>query len=92
MTETVDLSTAIGVTSTIPVEIVLAAGHTPVDLNNTFVTSNESERFLGQAESAGFAHNICAWIKGIYSAVIYHGVKRVIAGSSQPKGGRDHSL
>ena len=79
MTETVDLSTAIGVTSTIPVEIVLAAGHTPVDLNNTFVTSNESERFLGQAESAGFAHNICAWIKGIYSAVIYHGVKRVIA-------------
>ena len=79
MTETVDLSTAIGVTSTIPVEIVLAAGHTPVDLNNTFVTSNESERFLGQAESAGFAHNICAWIKGIYSVVIYHGVKRVIA-------------
>ena len=66
-------------TSTIPVEIVLAAGLTPVDLNNTFVTSDESEKFLGQAESAGFAHNICAWIKGIYSAVIHHGVKRVIA-------------
>lgn len=66
-------------TSTIPVEIILAAGHTPVDLNNTFVTSDESEKLLGQAESAGFAHNICAWIKGIYSAVIHHGVKRVIA-------------
>jgi benzoyl-CoA reductase/2-hydroxyglutaryl-CoA dehydratase subunit BcrC/BadD/HgdB len=66
-------------TSTIPVEIVLAAGLTPVDLNNTFITSDESEKLLGQAESAGFAHNICAWIKGIYSAVIHHGVKRVIA-------------
>ena len=79
MTEAIDFSTAIGITSTIPVEIVLAAGLTPVDLNNTFVTSDEPEKLLGQAESAGFAHNICAWIKGIYSAVIKHGVKRVIA-------------
>ena len=79
MTEAADLSTAIGITSTIPVEIVLASGHTPVDLNNTFITSNESDELLSQAESAGFAHNICAWIKGIYSAVIHHGVKRVIA-------------
>ena len=79
MTEAANLSTAIGITSTIPVEIVFASGYTPVDLNNTFVTSGESEKLLGQAESAGFAHNICAWIKGIYSAVIHHGVKRVIA-------------
>ncbi len=79
MTEAIDYSTAIGMTSTIPVEIVLAAGLTPVDLNNIFVTSDESERLLGQAESAGFAHNICAWIKGIYSGVIHHGMKRVIA-------------
>jgi benzoyl-CoA reductase/2-hydroxyglutaryl-CoA dehydratase subunit BcrC/BadD/HgdB len=79
LTEAIDLSTAIGITSTIPVEIVLATGLTPVDLNNIFVTSDESEKLLGQAESSGFAHNICAWIKGIYSAVIHHGVKRVIA-------------
>ncbi len=79
MTEAIDYSTAIGMTSTIPVEIVLAAGYTPIDLNNTFVTSDESEKLLGRAESAGFAHNICAWIKGIYSAVMHHGVKRVIA-------------
>jgi benzoyl-CoA reductase/2-hydroxyglutaryl-CoA dehydratase subunit BcrC/BadD/HgdB len=79
LTEAANLSTAIGITSTIPIEIVLASGHTPVDLNNTFITSDESEKLLGQAESAGFAHNICAWIKGIYSAVIHHGVKRVIA-------------
>jgi benzoyl-CoA reductase/2-hydroxyglutaryl-CoA dehydratase subunit BcrC/BadD/HgdB len=79
LTEAANLSAAIGMTSTIPVEIVLAAGHTPIDLNNTFITSDEPEKLLGRAESAGFAHNICAWIKGIYSAVMHHGVKRVIA-------------
>jgi benzoyl-CoA reductase/2-hydroxyglutaryl-CoA dehydratase subunit BcrC/BadD/HgdB len=79
LTEATGFSTAIGMTSTIPVEIVLAAGLTPIDLNNTFITSDKPEKYLGQAESAGFAHNICAWIKGIYSAVIHHGLKRVIA-------------
>ena len=79
MTESENPTNTIGLTSTIPVEIVLAAGYRPVDLNNIFVTSDEPERLLAQAESAGFAHNICAWIKGIYSAVIHHGVKRAIA-------------
>ena len=79
MTESENPSKTIGLTSTIPVEIVLAAGHRPVDLNNIFITSVESERLLTQAESAGFAHNVCAWIKGIYATVIHHGVKRVIA-------------
>jgi benzoyl-CoA reductase/2-hydroxyglutaryl-CoA dehydratase subunit BcrC/BadD/HgdB len=79
LTESENPSNTIGLTSTIPVEIVLAAGCRPVDLNNIFVTSDESERLLTQAESAGFAHNICAWIKGIYATVISHGVKRVIA-------------
>ncbi len=79
MTESENPSNTIGLTSTIPVEIVLAAGYRPMDLNNIFVTSDESERLLTQAESAGFAHNVCAWIKGIYATVIRHGVKRVIA-------------
>jgi len=79
LTESENPSNTIGLTSTIPVEIVLAAGYRPVDLNNIFVTSDESEKLLTQAESAGFAHNVCAWIKGIYATVIRHGVKRVIA-------------
>ena len=72
-------SSTIGLTSTIPVEIVFAAGLTPVDLNNIFVGSDRPEKLITQAESAGFAPNICAWIKGIYATVINHKVERVIA-------------
>jgi benzoyl-CoA reductase/2-hydroxyglutaryl-CoA dehydratase subunit BcrC/BadD/HgdB len=72
-------SSIIGLTSTIPVEIVFAAGLKPMDLNNVFVSSDTPEKLIGQAESAGFAPNICAWIKGIYATVLNHDVKRVIA-------------
>lgn len=72
-------SSVIGLTSTIPVEIVLAAGMTPVDLNNLFITSQEPDALVKQAESAGFSHNICAWIKGIYSVVLNQDIKRLIA-------------
>ncbi len=72
-------SSVIGLTSTIPVEIVFAAGLRPVDLNNVFISSERPEKLITQAETAGFAPNICAWIKGIYATVINHNVKRVIA-------------
>jgi benzoyl-CoA reductase/2-hydroxyglutaryl-CoA dehydratase subunit BcrC/BadD/HgdB len=69
----------IGITATIPIEIILAAGRRPVDLNNLFITSSKPEKLVAQAESAGFPHSICSWIKGIYSVVIGHEVKEVIA-------------
>lgn len=69
----------VGLTSTIPVEIVLAAGLIPVDLNNLFITDINPEKLLKQAEADGFSHNICAWIKGIYSIVVNNGIKTVIA-------------
>ena len=72
-------SSLIGLTSTIPVEIVFAAGLKPVDLNNVFVNSDRPEKLIAQAESAGFAPNICAWIKGIYATVMSQNVKRIIA-------------
>ena len=58
----------IGMTTTIPVEIVYAAGHTPVDLNNIFITADNRESMLKQAEESGFPTGVCAWIKGIYAA------------------------
>ena len=79
MVETKNTSPVIGFTSTIPIEIVFAAGLKPVDLNNIFINSDLPEKLITQAERDGFAHNICAWIKGIYSIVINHEVKRVIA-------------
>ncbi|MEW6664365.1 MAG: 2-hydroxyacyl-CoA dehydratase [Thermodesulfobacteriota bacterium] len=72
-------SNIVGLTSTIPVEIVLAAGFTPVDLNNLFITAEKPEDLIQQAESDGFSHNVCAWIKGIYAVVCVRGIGRVIA-------------
>ena len=69
----------IGVTATIPVEIIFAAGLKPVDLNNLFISSDQPKNLIAQAEAAGFSHNICAWIKGIYSTVLNNGIKEVIA-------------
>ncbi|MFH0844930.1 MAG: 2-hydroxyacyl-CoA dehydratase [Pseudomonadota bacterium] len=69
----------IGLTSTIPVEIPLASGYRPVDLNNIFIHSEKPEKLIAQAESAGFSYNICAWIKGIYSTVMNHKIAKMIA-------------
>ena len=57
----------IGMTTTVPVEIILAAGHVPVDLNNIFITGAEPMRQVEAAEDAGYPRNICGWIKGLYS-------------------------
>ncbi|MCP4667398.1 MAG: 2-hydroxyglutaryl-CoA dehydratase, partial [Deltaproteobacteria bacterium] len=68
----------VGITATVPVEIILAAGMEPVDLNNLFISSELPERLVTQAEAAGFSHGICAWIKGIYATVLNHHIKDVI--------------
>jgi len=69
----------LGITATVPVEIVYAAGRKPLDLNNTFITSARPAKLVGQAESAGFSHSICSWIKGIYATVLNQGIKEIIA-------------
>ena len=69
----------IGITATVPVEIIFAAGLRPVDLNNLFITHENPNSLVSQAEAAGFSYNTCAWIKGIYSTVINNGINEVIA-------------
>ena len=69
----------IGITSTVPLEIIFASGLRPVDINNIFIESKDPESLVTQSESAGFSSNICAWIKGIYSIVINHDIQSVVA-------------
>lgn len=57
-------------TTTVPVEIILAGGHVPVDLNNVFITGAEPVRRVEAAEDDGYPRNICGWIKGLYSTVV----------------------
>jgi len=68
----------IGITATIPVEIVFASGHKAIDLNNLFITAPHPEELVVRAERDGFAHNICAWIKGIYAVTLEEGLERII--------------
>ena len=70
----------IGITSTIPVEILFAAGCVPVDLNNIFITSPQAGTWVDEAEEKGFPRTLCSWIKGIYSALQYRSeIKTIIA-------------
>jgi len=69
----------IGFTTTIPLEIPLAAGRKPVDLNNIFITADRPQAFIEEAEIAGFPRNICGWIKGIYGVTLSHKIPEIIA-------------
>ena len=70
----------IGITTTIPSEVIWAAGAVPVDLNNIFITSGHRKEFIKSAERDGYPRNVCAWIKGIYGVLQYHSdIKTVIA-------------
>ncbi len=62
----------VGLTTTIPVEVVLAAGLVPVDLNNLFIASKAALSWVSEAEAAGFPRTVCAWVKGIYAALPHH--------------------
>lgn len=62
----------VGLTTTIPVEVVLAAGLVPVDLNNLFISNPQALAWVSEAEAEGFPRTICAWVKGIYTALSRH--------------------
>jgi benzoyl-CoA reductase/2-hydroxyglutaryl-CoA dehydratase subunit BcrC/BadD/HgdB len=68
----------IGITTTVPAEVILAAGAVPVDLNNLFVSDPEPASLIVTAEKAGFPLNTCAWIKGIFGATLKNDIKEVI--------------
>lgn len=69
----------VGFTTTIPLEVILAAEKSPVDLNNVFITSPRNHQMIEEAEIDGFPRSICGWIKGIYAAVLENGIKEIIA-------------
>ncbi|MDN5347253.1 MAG: hypothetical protein PWP65_817 [Clostridia bacterium] len=69
----------IGITTTVPVEVIYAAGCVPVDLNNVFITAPRPQELVEKAEIAGYPRNTCGWIKGLYATALHLGIKEVIA-------------
>jgi benzoyl-CoA reductase/2-hydroxyglutaryl-CoA dehydratase subunit BcrC/BadD/HgdB len=72
----------IGITTTVPVEILIAAGYQPIDLNNVLVSDPAPARLITIAERAGFPLNCCTWIKGIYGVCLDKGIQDVICVTS----------
>ncbi|OCL28092.1 2-hydroxyglutaryl-CoA dehydratase [Orenia metallireducens] len=68
----------IGITTTVPVEVLLAAGYQVTDLNNIFVTSEDYSEYIDLAEKDGFPKSSCAWIKGIYGVCLKEGIKEIV--------------
>lgn len=68
----------VGITTTIPVEVVYAADMVPVDLNNVFVSHPDPGSLVERALEEGFPQNSCTWLKGIFGAVMEGGFERVI--------------
>lgn len=68
----------IGITTTVPIEVLMAAGYQPVDLNNILVSDPDPGRLVNVAERAGFPLNCCTWIKGIYGVCIEYGIENVL--------------
>ncbi len=68
----------VGITTTVPVEIMYAAGRTPVDLNNVFVADPDAGSLVAYAEARGFPQSACAWTKGLYGAIHARGIREVV--------------
>ncbi|MCK4863123.1 MAG: 2-hydroxyacyl-CoA dehydratase [Dehalococcoidales bacterium] len=68
----------IGITTTVPVEVLIAAGYQPIDLNNVLVADPNPGRLITIAERAGFPLNCCSWIKGIYGVCMDTGIRDVL--------------
>ena len=75
--------TKIGITTTIPVEVILAAGLVPVDLNNIFITDPNPGELVRKAEEEGLPRNLCSWVKGIYSVALMNPDIKTIVGVTE---------
>jgi benzoyl-CoA reductase/2-hydroxyglutaryl-CoA dehydratase subunit BcrC/BadD/HgdB len=70
----------IGITTTVPSEIIFAAGLVPLDINNVFMADSQRQGAIDVAELDGYPRTVCGWIKGLYGMIShYHAVEQVIA-------------
>jgi benzoyl-CoA reductase/2-hydroxyglutaryl-CoA dehydratase subunit BcrC/BadD/HgdB len=82
----------LGITTTIPVEVALAAGYQPLDLNNRFISDPDPAGLVARAEELGLPPTLCAWIKGIYAWCLAHPEAGTIVGVTQGDCSNTHAL
>ncbi len=72
------MNLSVGITTTVPIEVIFAAGLKPVDLNNLFISSPQYGDYIDLAERAGFPKSLCSWIKGIYGVALSQKIKKIV--------------
>ena len=82
----------IGITTTVPSEVIWASGAVPVDLNNVFITSENRNKFITFAEREGYPRNVCGWIKGIYGVLNYESDITTVVAVTQGDCSNTHAL
>ena len=68
----------VGITTTIPVEVIFASGNIPIDLNNIFIGSDKYAEYIDFAEKEGLPKSMCAWIKGLYGACLKNNINTIV--------------
>ena len=68
----------IGITTTVPIEVLLASGYEVVDLNNIFVCSKDYLKYIDKAEREGFPKSCCAWKKAMYSVILEEKIEEIV--------------
>lgn len=68
----------IGITTTVPIEVLIAAGYEVVDLNNIFIAADNYGEYIDIAEREGFPKSCCAFKKGLYGVCTKEGIKEVV--------------
>jgi benzoyl-CoA reductase/2-hydroxyglutaryl-CoA dehydratase subunit BcrC/BadD/HgdB len=86
------MSQQVGFTTTVPIEVIVAAGGVPVDLNNRFINSPDPQGLVERAEQAGFPHSVCGWVKGIYSVAVEDPEIQTIIAVTQGDCSNTHAL
>ncbi|KPJ56385.1 MAG: 2-hydroxyglutaryl-CoA dehydratase [Planctomycetes bacterium DG_58] len=82
----------VGITTTVPIEVIYAAGLTPVDLNNRFIGSADPKSHTERAEADGIPRNVCGWIKGLYGVAMTSPDVETVVGVTQGDCSNTHAL
>ncbi len=67
----------VGISSTVPVEVIYSAGSVALDLNNVFITSPRSEELLKKSSELA-PRAVCSWTRGILAAAVALKIKNAV--------------
>ncbi len=72
-----DIEKLVGISSTVPIEVIYSAGLIPVDLNNIFIASRSPDELLKL--SSGLAPRaVCCWTRGVMAAAVFLKLKNAV--------------